>query len=341
MAKLTGTRLQRELGATEPSFGAYLLYGPDAGLVQERADLLTKLVVADISDPFSVAMISERDILEDPTCVSDEIAAQSLLGGRRVVRVRGAGDRLGAALTDRLPSNDIDAMLVVEAAELTPRSALRKLFESKDFAVAIPCYTDDTNALNQVIDSTLAQSGLTADQDARAMLSELLGMDRKATRSELAKLVAYVGPAASSITADDVAAVVVDDGSQAVDAISYAALSGHAATATRLYQRAFAEDVGAVPILRSLARTAQRALIVADLMAGGSGARDAMKALRPPVFFKDNDVFLAVVRRHSTHGLQRILAYLLTIETRVKSTGYPDGAIVGQTLISIARQGRR
>ena len=38
---------------------AALVFGPDAGLVQERAEKLLKSVVADLTDPFNVADLSE------------------------------------------------------------------------------------------------------------------------------------------------------------------------------------------------------------------------------------------------------------------------------------------
>ena len=48
-----------------------LVFGPDAGLVQERAEKLLRSVVADLSDPFNVADLSESVLLSDPARLSD------------------------------------------------------------------------------------------------------------------------------------------------------------------------------------------------------------------------------------------------------------------------------
>src|ERR1700722_19220757 len=74
--------------------GVALVFGPDAGLVQERAEKLLKSVVPDLTDAFNVADLSEATLLADPARLSDETAAISMMGGRRVVRVRGAGNDL-------------------------------------------------------------------------------------------------------------------------------------------------------------------------------------------------------------------------------------------------------
>ena len=74
---------------------------------------------------------------------------------------------------------------------------------------------------------------------------------------------------------------------------------------------------------------------------GGSAPGDAMKTLRPPVFYKDADAFRTITRRHTVRSLRRVLSYLLTIEIRVKSTGYPAEAICGQALMSVSGQAGR
>ena len=81
---------------------AALVFGPDAGLVQERAEKLLKSVAPDLTDPFNVADLSESVLLSDPARLADEAAAISMMGGRRVVRVRSAGK----SLTD--PNNVAD-----------------------------------------------------------------------------------------------------------------------------------------------------------------------------------------------------------------------------------------
>ncbi|MGF1626168.1 MAG: DNA polymerase III subunit delta [Alphaproteobacteria bacterium] len=341
MAKLGGAGLDRELAASRCGFRAYLLYGPDVGLAQERAERLVRRVVDDPADPFNVGLFSEKDVLEDPVRLADELAAQSLLGGRRVVRVREAGDRLAPALAGRLPADDAAALLVVEAGELTARSALRKLFEDSEGAAAIACYADDAAALGKLIDTTLTAAGLTASSDARALLGAMLGADRRATRGELAKLVDYMGGPGTRVDVSDVEAVIADDGSQAVEALAYAALAGEVAQAVDLCRRLEAEGIAGVAMVRSVSRAVTRAMIVADRIARGTAPDDAIKVLRPPLFFKDAPRFRAVLRRHSVASLRRIQDQLWIAEKQAKSTGFPDTLVAAQLILRIAARPER
>src|ERR1700722_16654615 len=89
---------------------AELVYGPEAGLGQERAEKLLKSVGPALTDPFNFSALSETVLLADPARLSDEAAAISMMGGRRVVRVRGAGNDLAELFESFLDDPKGDAL---------------------------------------------------------------------------------------------------------------------------------------------------------------------------------------------------------------------------------------
>ena len=93
--KISAGASDRFVAKPDPAVVAVLLYGPDRGLVQERAERLAKTVVETLDDPFRVVDLNASVLVSDPARLADEAAAQSLMGGRRVVRVRAAGNDLG------------------------------------------------------------------------------------------------------------------------------------------------------------------------------------------------------------------------------------------------------
>ena len=102
--KLAAARVAAFLRRPDPEIRAVLFYGPDAGLVRERADAVARTVCPDLRDPFRVAELTAAALAADPARLADEAAQISLMGGRRVVRVREAGDAL-APLCGRFLAN--------------------------------------------------------------------------------------------------------------------------------------------------------------------------------------------------------------------------------------------
>src|SRR5215469_16817826 len=86
---------ERYVSRPPPGIVAVLVFGPDQGLVRERAERLVKSVVPDLADPFRISDLDEATLNGDPARLADEAAALSMMGGRRAVRVRGAGNALG------------------------------------------------------------------------------------------------------------------------------------------------------------------------------------------------------------------------------------------------------
>ena len=121
MTALKGKAIDAFLGARDRGVGAVLVYGPDLGLVRERADKIAALVTPDFKDPFNYLDLQDADLKGEPSRLADELCALSLMGGERVVRIRTTGEGAGEAAkiaVDGLDKGHLKAngVLIVEAA---------------------------------------------------------------------------------------------------------------------------------------------------------------------------------------------------------------------------------
>ncbi len=339
--KIAPAEAERFVSKPGPEWAAVLVYGPDDGLVRERARKIASSVVEDLADPFRVTELTAAALRDDPARLSDEARALSLTGGRRVVRLRDAGDAAAAALDDVLSSASADDILVVvEAGDLGPRSKLRKLFEGATGAAALACYADDARTLGTVIRETLGQAGLGATPDAIAYLSDHLGSDRMLSRMELEKLATYA-LGAVEVTLEDAEAVVGDGVTATLDDIVFATAEGNASGLDRFLQRAFDEGVNSVAVVRAAQRHFQRLHRAAGDVAAGSTPDQAMKLLRPPVFFKRAALFRGQLQAWNVARLAGVLEALTDAEIACKTTGVPAEASCRRTLLAIARRAAR
>ena len=261
--KIPPARADTFLAKPDPAIAAVLIYGPDDGLVRERAKRLATAVAEDPKDPFRVVEFRANALRDDPARLADEAAAQSLTGGRRVVRIQDAGDRMSSVFSEFLaaaPSDYGGALVIVEAGELGPRSSLRKLFETSAAGAAVPCYNDTPQTIAELVRSTLTERGLSITPDGLAYLLDRLGSDRLVTRSELEKLVLYAGSdeEKTEITLEDAAACIGDLAGLDTDDTIYAAAEGDFAGFDRGFGRLMLEGASPVAVLRAAQRHAQR-----------------------------------------------------------------------------------
>src|SRR3979411_2960830 len=218
MVALRGKEIDAFLARPDAGRPIILLYGPDSGLVRERAEALLASAVDDPNDPFSLVRLDGDELSAEPSRLVDEAMTMPLFGGRRAIRVR-AGSRSFASGVDTLAESPLkDCRIVIEAGELRPESPLRKACERARTAVAIGCYPDGERDLAKLIDDEMKASNLRIASDARAALMSLLGGDRQASRNELKKLALYAH-GEGEVLLDDVPAVVADASGLKIDSI--------------------------------------------------------------------------------------------------------------------------
>lgn len=164
--------VERFLSRPPDEVRAAVIWGRDRGGVKERADLLASKVTPRPDDPFDVALLTEADVEGDAAKLPDELSAISMMGGRRLIRLRIGGDKAGAdrAAAEALKTH-VDggfnpaAFLLIEAGALDRSSALRKAAEQAKAAVSIPIYEDETGDVSRLVREALAgdKVGLNAE----------------------------------------------------------------------------------------------------------------------------------------------------------------------------------
>jgi DNA polymerase III subunit delta len=310
-----------------------MFYGDDAGMIRERAEELVRAVAGSLDDPFLVAEVSRDAIGSLP----NEAASIALTGGRRVVRVRdatdAAADPVNAILKSRAP-----ALVVLEAPTIATRSRLRKALEDAPDGAAIGCYPEEGRTLEATIRGTLTTAGVRVDPDALSWLTSQLGGDRASTRGELEKLAMYVGPN-GRVDLDAAMACVGDLAGLSLDDALYAATTGDVATTDRALELAMAEGAVPVQVLRAGLGHLQklhRARLAMEEQ--GLTAADAVKTVRPPVFFRKVPAFVRSLTLWPLPALAAALAGLAEAERGCKRTGWPDEALCRNSVLALARR---
>jgi len=335
------------LAKPDPSVQVVLVYGSDEGLVRERAEVLLTSVVGDLSDPFLVADFDAKILKDDPARLSDEAAAIAMTGGRRVVRVRNAANSHAKNFEEFLKNPSGDALIVVESGELAKSGALRKVFEKSDRGAALPCYPDEGQGLSQLIaDHLRERHKLGIEPGALAYLAERLGSDRRVTRQELDKLALFKGAASDgaagkrSVTLEDAEQSVGDGGKVQLDEIVFAATGGDLVGLDRNLGRYFSAGENPIPVLRALTRHLERLQWARAEIDRGSAPSQAMKSLRPPVFFKQERAFGQQLQLWPQERLGTALQIALDAEIDCKTTGMPGDAVCGRALLRIGNAAR-
>jgi DNA polymerase-3 subunit delta len=340
--KIEPRQVEAFLKKPDPRIRGVVIYGNDDGLIAERAVALAKAICQDLNDPFRVVDIAGDVLKGDPARLADEFGAMSMMGGRRVIRVRPAGEESATALENLVAAPAGDALVVVEGGNLSPRSGLRALAETEASLAAMPCYMDNEAALEGLVESAARAQGLAVEPDALNWIVERLGGDRGQTRSEIDKLLLYkASDDHKTITLADAVDILGDTAAIGIDDVIAATFDGELVALDRALDRVFSEGGHPVQLVRSLQRHADQLHIV-SAHAGKSGNMEAamFKARGLPRGGPVRQRFERHLRAWPLPRLGASLTAILEAEMDCKRTGLPDEAIARRLCLRLAQAAR-
>ena len=306
-----------------------LVYGPDSGGVQNTLKKISENIVNDINDPFSVVNLDCAKIIEEPSIIRDEILAMSFGGGRRLITIKNAEGKdvteaIKVTVSD-LPDNiSRDAFLLVSAGDLSPASALRKLYEKESILAALSCYLDDVKSLPVKINALLRERELKAESGVVEYLATYCQGDSKIVENEIEKLALYcLGK--EQIELQDVYDATGNSTEANLQDICNLIFSGNRTQLEVMLRTASESGVSEIAIIRSAQRYLEKLHIAYQAVKiNGVGVDEAVNSLRPPIFFKQKPIFrqnlMSVLKREEKYLWQKY-SLLYQAEAKLKETG--------------------
>ena len=336
MVALKSSDIDSFVARPDPARAVVLVFGPDAGLVSERADAIARASVDDTDDPFALVRLDGDTLASDPARLIDEATTMPLFGGRRVIRVRAGSRNILAAVEAVLGTKLQDCRVVIEAGDLRKNTPLRAIVERAKNAVALPCYADADRDIGRLIDEEMRAADLSIAPDARAALMPLLGGDRRASRAELRKLTLYA-QGQERVELDDVTAVVADASALALDSLIDAAFAGKLVDVEKEFGKALVAGTNASAIIGAAIRQAERLHTLSLDIASGASVSEVVQRPQSGIHFRRQDAFTKALRASTPERLAKVLSMLGEASFDARRQSDLATAIAQRALMQIAR----
>jgi DNA polymerase-3 subunit delta len=337
MAAIKAHEADRALSKLDPAWRLFLIYGPDAGLVSERAAALAKASVDDPNDAFQMIRISGDDIAADPMKLVDEANTIGMFGGRRAIRISPTSKQLTSAVEPLLATPSKDAIVIIEAGDLQRTNPLRLACEKSRSALAVPCYSDGARDLGGLIDEMVRAAGKTISRSDRDHLTELLGGDRQTSRREIEKLLLYVG-SDPAVTEAHITAVVGDTAQREQAALVDAVFAGKLSVLDLAFAKLTGEGLDTGVMLGAVLRQALAFLKARQAIDGGRSVKEAVSSMRLP--YPRIAATEAALSAWTTPKLLEAVNILGTAVAGVRRDGDMSKPLASRALWTLARMAR-
>ncbi|MCO6188013.1 DNA polymerase III subunit delta [Rhizobium sp. L1K21] len=343
MTELKSHDFDRLLASSASLPRILLFFGPDLGLVSERAQKSATRTGVPLDDPFAVVHLTANDLTSDTGRLVDEANSIGLFGGEKLIWIKGAANEKQLLdglniLCEDLPNS---TWIIIEAADLKKNAALRKLAATQRNITSVPCYADDTKALNTLLDEILQQFQLRISSAARSILLSQLGGDRKASRNEIEKLALYCLNE-DVIEEHHVTAIIGDASGLSVDDAVNAVLSGDKSGLLHAVRKISASKTPIFLVLQGVLRQFQMIdSIRAEMDEGHMAPPAALAKYARGLHFKKRPIIERALSTWPAASVKRELERLQSCILQSRQNASIEESVALQLLLSITLQSAR
>jgi len=327
------------------SYPFILIYGSDRGLAAEYAQIFSQNCGVNLQDDFAVIKLDGDALEKDAARLIDEAQTIGFFAGKRLIWLNysGAGSksRLTEALKFLLESKLPDCYILIEAGDLKKGAVLRKIIEDSPQAMALPCYADEGAALQKLIDEVMAEFHCGISEEARLLLQNSLGADRRISRNELEKLGLY-GQNSKNIDVEDVKNVLSDGRALNFNAVADAVLSGNIAEFNSEFDRSLAAGTQAFLMLAAVMRQMQQLQNFRfQIEQEGKTSALALATARPPIFFKRKKLMERILSLWNGAKIARAMERLDKTLLDSRKNSALGAALIRQNLLALTVEAAR
>ena len=301
-----------------------LLYGPDKSAIA--------VLIHDISDilDLSVTNIDYKDI--NDMNFPQVARSSTLFAERSIIVINNTSSSIPPGIVSFLETT-YENFIVFVADELTPSSKIRKCFElSKKNLAILPCYINDKGENLLIARQEFTKYNKQISPSNLKLFCELVPSTIHDIKSEVQKLVNFI--ASDVIDEEAIIELSYSENVHNSDLMCYSFIAGGGKMFYRELQRIFDANINAMWVIRAIIRYTIQAIKVQRSV---KSTEDAIRALKPPIFFKSLQSFRALLSTTDLRYLYIILQKLLEAEIALKE-GCREKEAIDKLFLSLRKK---
>tara|TARA_B100000989_G_scaffold83309_1_gene59682 strand:+ start:9236 stop:10225 length:990 start_codon:yes stop_codon:yes gene_type:complete len=300
-----------------------LFYGENLGLINEF-----KEKIESVNKDKKIIKFTQDNVFQNENLIFDEVYNSSLFNETKIIYVYEVTDKI-LKILEEIESKVKEDKIYLFGNILEKKSKLRAHFEkSKDYDV-VPCYKDSEITIKKLIQKKLTgYSGLTTQ--IQNILMDNCGLDRIKLNNELNKIKIFFND--KILKFEKINELLNNKSDGDFNSIKDFALKGNNEKTNNLLSNIILE-VDQIPLYLSSINQRLNKLRELAINAKKSNLSEAMKNLKPPVFWKDKPNFLKQAEKWDGSKIRHALNKTYEMELKIKSDVVIDKKILIKKLL--------
>ena len=292
---------------TEKRF--FLFYGPNFGKIESCVKVL-KRKLNSLDDTLKFFNFFQDDFLNHSfTEIVNQNSQDDIFGNKASLVFSLSDLKVSSEIIKVITSQDLNIQnLIFKTGPIQKGLKIRKFFEDSSDCLIVPCYEDSLLEKKEVIIRVFKNENIEISPHHTDLLASLLSSERLNLTNELDKLVIYIKNTKKDII--NALPILIDNNSQDLNNLVNLLASKKRKdfwSGFLKVQQTFSDEIKLINIF---SKHLEKILFVKDKILLGSTPFNAMKSLRPPIFFKQEEIFLSQLSLWNFQNLRKVIKEL-------------------------------
>ena len=320
-------------------FQSYLIYGPNEGLVRETIDTLYSTF--SYKSECEKIYITSKQLDEDHTFLKNEMSSISMFSPKKFIVIETLKDKHAVLIEDCLSENYENIFLVIKLDNLSKNSKIRKIYETSKKHYVLACYDDDIKSLSLLLEKFQKEHNIVFDSNAKSFLLNNLSNDRMVIKNELEKIILSQNDDKNKLDVDKLRIILDDNSNTDFQIINNSIMFGNIQKGSRSLEKLFNLGVAPIVILKSLNNYIMRIRLTQIELSKGIKFDEAIKILKPPVFWKEKSDFKRHCLMWPANIIDNIINEVLSSEIKCMTNNIIAKEQCEKTLFGISSTAKR
>ena len=293
------------------SFRFFLFYGPNYGKVSDCAKLTKSF--KNVEQDFEVINFFSDEIKkEDLSRIFIESSTPNIFGSKTFLCFHLHSEKINKEIISILSSEtNKDLIVVLKSHQLSPRSSLRSFFEKNKYSISVACYEESESEKKTYINNFLQHEGVKVSESLINLLTNNLSNQRLEIKSELEKIIILHKSQQENkfvhTTFSFISESLNNDDSRFIFSLASKERKGFVKNFNKF------TDFGSenIKLITYLLEHFFRLLVIKIKIYEGVDVGNAIKELKPPIFFKHLPEFRQQLKMLSISELKFVIKNLL------------------------------
>ena len=320
-------------------FQSFLIYGPNEGLIRENIDIVFKNFTKG-ADCEKINIVGKQ-LDESISILNDEISTISLFSEKKFIILDSPKEKHVSIIEDALILDFKNTCMVVKQDNLMKSSKIRKLYETSKNHFSLACYDDDIKVLSSLLEKFQKDHNISFDSDVKSFLLNNLSNDRMVIKNELEKILLSLSEDDKKVDVEKLRNILHDSAHTDLQQINNSILFGNTEKGSKSLEKLFNLGTNPLVILKSFNNYIMRIRLTQIELSKGEQFDEAIKVLRPPVFWKEKSDFKRHCLMWPANVIENIINEVLSSEIKCMTNNVIAKEQCEKTLFGISSTARR